>query len=174
MEFFRNSKPITDANIVKLTNEVESVVNQLNDTTLKKEGLTLKWIYDQRPYIAGAVHLVKKDIIIGGALAVMILLLFLRALSPTAVVSLAIPISVIGTFILSLMNRSLNTVSILQVSLFSIGMLVDSAIVVLENIDRHRKMVRVSFKQRIREQKRFGVIFAGAATHMAVFIPIIF
>jgi HAE1 family hydrophobic/amphiphilic exporter-1 len=172
---FLGVQPSADANIVKLTDEVESVVNQLNNTTLKKEGLTLKWIYDQRPYIAGAVHLVKKDIIIGGVLAVMILLLFLRALSPTAVVSIAIPISVIGTFIfLSLMNRSLNTVSLAGIS-FSIGMLVDSAIVVLENIDRHRKE-GMGIAQAAYEGTKevWGALLAGAATHMAVFIPIIF
>lgn len=172
---FLGVQPSADANIVKLTDDVEKVVNELNETTLKKEGLNLKWIYDQRPYIAGAVHLVKKDIIIGGALAVMILMLFLRALSPTAVVSIAIPISVIGTFIfLSLMDRSLNTVSLAGIS-FSIGMLVDSAIVVLENIDRHRKEGMSITKAAYEGTKEvWGALLAGAATHMAVFIPIIF
>ncbi len=69
---------------------------------------------------------------IGGILAVLILIIFLRAISPTAVVSVAIPISIIGTFIiLEAMGRSLNTISLAGIS-FAVGMLVDSAIVVLE------------------------------------------
>ena len=83
----------------------------------KKEALTMKWLYDQRPYIVGSVDLVKQNIIIGGVLAVIVLILFLRAISPTAVVAVAIPISVIGTFIiLSAMGRSLNTISLAGIS----------------------------------------------------------
>ncbi len=172
---FLGVQPSADANIIDLTNEVEKVVNELNNSTLKKEELNLKWIYDQRPYIAGAVSLIEKDILIGSALAVIILMLFLRALSPTAVVSIAIPISVIGTFIfLSMMNRSLNTVSLAGIS-FSIGMLVDSAIVVLENIDRHRKEGMTIPQAAYHGTKEvWGALVAGASTHMAVFIPIIF
>ncbi len=167
--------PSSDANIVKLTNDVEEVVNQLNETTLKKEGLTMKWIYDQRPYIVGSVDLVQQNILVGGALAVFILILFLRAISPTAVVSIAIPISVIGTFIiLSAMDRSLNTISLAGIS-FAVGMLVDSAIVVLENIDRHRKegmsVADAAYKG---TKEVWGALVASSSTTMAVFIPIIF
>ena len=83
---FLGVQPSSDANIVQLTNEVEAVVKKLNETVLKKEGLTMKWLYDQRPYIVGSVDLVKQNIIAGGALAVIVLILFLRAISPTAVV----------------------------------------------------------------------------------------
>ena len=137
---FFGVQPAGDANVVALTNEVESVVNRLNKEVLAPMGLNIKWIYDQRPYIVGAVDLVQQNIMIGGVLAVFILILFLRSISPTAVVAVAIPISVIGTFIiLDMMGRSLNTISLAGIS-FAVGMLVDSAIVVLENIDRHRKM----------------------------------
>ena len=172
---FLGVQPSSDANIVKLTNDVEEVVNQLNETTLKKEGLTMKWIYDQRPYIVGSVDLVQQNILVGGALAVFILILFLRAISPTAVVSIAIPISVIGTFIiLSAMDRSLNTISLAGIS-FAVGMLVDSAIVVLENIDRHRKegmsVADAAYKG---TKEVLGALVASSSTTMAVFIPIIF
>ena len=172
---FLGVQPSSDANIVALTNEVEKVVNELNETLLKKEGLTIKWIYDQRPYIVGSVDLVQQNILIGGALAVFILILFLRAISPTAVVSIAIPISVIGTFIiLSAMERSLNTISLAGIS-FAVGMLVDSAIVVLENIDRHRKegmsVADAAYKG---TKEVWGALVASSSTTMAVFIPIIF
>ena len=172
---FLGVQPSSDANIVQLTNDVEKVVNELNDTLLKKEGLNIKWIYDQRPYIVGSVDLVQQNIIIGGLLAVFVLILFLRAISPTAVVAVAIPISVVGTFIiLSWMDRSLNTISLAGIS-FAVGMLVDSAIVVLENIDRHRKEgMSVSDAAYKGASEVWGALIASASTTMAVFLPIIF
>jgi len=99
----------------------------------------------------------------------------LRAISPTAVVAIAIPISVIGTFIiLQSMGRSLNTISLAGIS-FAVGMLVDSAIVVLENIDRHRKegmsIADAAYKG---ASEVWGALIASASTTMAVFLPIIF
>ncbi|MFY9074743.1 acriflavin resistance protein [Malaciobacter mytili] len=172
---FLGVQPNSDVNTVQLTNDVEKVVNELNETVLKDRGLKIKWIYDQRPYIVGSVDLVQQNIIIGGILAVFILILFLRAVSPTAVVSIAIPISVIGTFIvLDLLGRSLNTISLAGIS-FAVGMLVDSAIVVLENIDRHRKEgMSVSEAAYVGAKEVWGALIASASTTMAVFLPIIF
>lgn len=112
---------------------------------------------------------------IGGALAILILILFLRAISPTAVVSIAIPISVIGTFIvLDLLGRSLNTISLAGIS-FAVGMLVDSAIVVLENIDRHRKEgMSIPEAAYVGAKEVWGALIASASTTMAVFLPIVF
>ncbi|MEA3353330.1 MAG: efflux RND transporter permease subunit [Campylobacterota bacterium] len=172
---FFGVQPRGDANIVQLTNDVEAVVNKLNEGILSNKELTIKWIYDQRPYIVGAVDLVQQNIIIGGILAVIILTIFLRAVSPTAVVAVAIPISVIGTFIvLDMLGRSLNTISLAGIS-FAVGMLVDSAIVVLENIDRHRKMGKsVSDAAYEGTSEVWGALIASASTTMAVFLPIIF
>jgi len=172
---FLGVQATADANAVQLTNEVEKVVNNLNATILEKEKLKIIWIYDDRGYIVGSVDLVQQNIIIGGILSIFILILFLRAISPTAVVAIAIPISVIGTFIvLSAMDRSLNTISLAGIS-FAVGMLVDSAIVVLENIDRHRKegmSIPDAAYKGTREVK--GALIASASTTMAVFLPIIF
>jgi HAE1 family hydrophobic/amphiphilic exporter-1 len=172
---FFGVQPRGGANIVQLTNDVEAVVNKLNDGILAEKDLTIKWLYDQRPYIVGAVDLVQQNIIIGGILAVIILTIFLRAVSPTAVVAVAIPISVIGTFIiLDMMGRSLNTISLAGIS-FAVGMLVDSAIVVLENIDRHRKMGKsIADAAYVGTQEVWGALIASASTTMAVFLPIIF
>jgi len=172
---FLGVQPSSDANIVKLTNEVEKVVNELNETLLKKEDLKIQWIYDQRPYIVGSVDLVQQNIMIGGILAIIILIIFLRSVSPTAVVSVAIPISIIGTFIiLDAMGRSLNTISLAGIS-FAVGMLVDSAIVVLENIDRHRKnglsIADAAYKG---ASEVWGALIASALTTIAVFLPIVF
>ncbi len=172
---FLGVQPSSDANVVQLTNEVEKVINNLNETILKEKQLKIQWLYDQRPYIVGSVDTVQKNIMIGGILAVIVLILFLRAISPTAVVSVAIPISIIGTFIiLEASGRSLNTISLAGIS-FAVGMLVDSAIVVLENIDRHRKE-GMSVPEAAYEGARevWGALIASALTTIAVFLPIIF
>jgi HAE1 family hydrophobic/amphiphilic exporter-1 len=172
---FLGVQPDASANIVQLTNDVEKIVQNLNDTVLKENGLKIQWLYDQRPYIVGSVDLVQQNILIGGILAVIILITFLRSVSPTAVVSVAIPISIIGTFIiLNAMDRTLNTISLAGIS-FAVGMLVDAAIVVLENIDRHRKegmsIVDAAYKG---AQEVWGALIASASTTIAVFLPIIF
>ncbi|RXJ81832.1 efflux RND transporter permease subunit [Arcobacter sp. F2176] len=172
---FLGVQPSADSNVVELTNEVEEVVNRLNAGILKDKKLKIQWIYDQRPYIVGSVDLVQKNIIIGGVLAIFILILFLRSISPTAVISVAIPISIIGTFIiLDAMGRSLNTISLAGIS-FAVGMLVDSAIVVLENIDRHRKegmsVADAAYKG---ASEVWGALIASALTTIAVFLPIVF
>lgn len=108
-------------------------------------------------------------------LAIIVLLLFLRSLSATTVVALAIPISIISTFIiLNYMQRSLNTISLAGIS-FLVGMLVDSAIVILENIDRHKKMGKAYLVAAYDGSNEvWGALIASALTTIAVFLPIIF
>jgi HAE1 family hydrophobic/amphiphilic exporter-1 len=168
-------RPVPGTNIVELTNKIEKVVNELNDTILKKKELRIIWLKDERKYILGSIDLVKQNIMIGGILAVIVLLLFLRSGTSTAVVALAIPISIIATFIvLQAMGRSLNTISLAGIS-FAVGMLVDSAIVVLENIDRHRKMGKTIFLAAYDGANEvWGALLASALTTIAVFLPIIF
>ncbi|MCN4144024.1 MAG: efflux RND transporter permease subunit [Thiohalomonas sp.] len=168
-------KPENNTNILELSNNVEQVVKQLNSTILKEMGLQIDWLHDKRHYIQGSIDLVQQNILIGGALAIMLLLLFLRTISSTAVLALAIPISIIATFIiLHLMGRSLNTISLAGIS-FSVGMLVDSAIVVLENIDRHKKMGKAFFKAAYDGTNEvWGALIASALTTVAVFVPLIF
>ena len=168
-------KPEGDANIVKLTDDVEAMVKQLNETQLKDMGLYIRWLNDKRDYIQGAIDLVQQNILMGGVLAIIVLLIFLRAISSTTVIALAIPISIIATFIiLELLGRSLNTISLAGIS-FSVGMLVDSAIVVLENIDRHKKMGKKFFDAAYDGTTEvWGALIASALTTIAVFLPIIF
>ena len=163
------------ANVLKMTRLVRKVVDQLNHDTLKKDGLFLDWVYDQTPYIDSAIGLVKQNIWIGGALAIIVLLVFLRSLSATLVVAAAIPISVIGTFLFLLLgHRNLNVISLAGMS-FAVGLVVDNAIVVMENIDRHRKMGKTPFLASLDGcQEVWGAVLASTITTMAVFLPIIF
>lgn len=168
-------RPEVNTNIVEMTDRVEAKMHELNEQLLKKHGIQMVWNYDQRPYILGAIDLVKQNILYGAILAFIVLLLFLRAITPTLIVAIAIPMSVIGTFIvLDLMGRSLNIISLAGIS-FSVGMLVDSAIVVLENIDRHRRMgKKIALAAYDGTNEVWGALLISALTTIAVFVPIIF
>ena len=105
-------------------------------TLLAQQGLILEQVYDETEYIHSAVGLVNDNIVLGGILTILCLLLFLRSGRSTLVIALAIPTSIVGTFLLlHLMGRSLNVVSLAGLA-FPVGKLVDQAIVVLENIIR--------------------------------------
>ncbi|MCK5503618.1 MAG: efflux RND transporter permease subunit [Thermodesulfovibrionia bacterium] len=168
-------KPEPGTNILQMTDKVEETVKWINDTKLKPEGIYLEWVYDQRPYINGAIGLVKRNIFIGGILAITVLLIFLRSFSSTIIAASAIPISIIGTFIfMNALGRNLNVISLAGIA-FAVGMLVDNAIVVLENIDRHRKMGKSSFNAAYDGTTEvWGAILASTLTTVAVFLPVIF
>ncbi len=163
------------ANVIRLTERTKGVVERLNQGILKKHNLSFKIVYEQTPYINRAISLVQRNVVIGGLLALCVLLIFLRSVSSTLVTAIAIPISVIGAFIsLWMFNRSLNVVSLAGIS-FAVGMLVDNAIVVLENIDRHRKMGKTGFQASYEGAKEvWGAVLASTITTVAVFLPVIF
>lgn len=167
-------KPSPAANVLALTDAVERVFVELNGGVLEREGLYLEWMHDQRGYIQGAIELVKHNILIGALLAVVILWIFLRSVASTVVIALAMPLSILGTFIvMNALGRTLNVVSMAGIS-FAVGMLVDSAIVVLENIDRHRRLGKGIFEaayEGVREV--IGALVASVLTTVAIFIPII-
>jgi len=168
-------RPEADVNILDMTDQLEETVNWLNEKKLAENGLHIEWVYDQRFYIRSAIDLIKQNILFGGVLAACVLLIFLRSVRATLVVGLAIPISIIGTFILlDLMGRNLNVVSMAGIA-FAVGMLVDNAIVVIENIDRHRKMGKNAFDASYDGTREvWGAIFASTITTLAVFLPVVF
>ena len=163
------------ANVLSMTDAVEKAVHDLNKTILADNKLILKMVYDQRPYINTATNLVKRNILIGSLLAICVLLLFLRSVRATLITGIAIPISAIGCFVfLWLLGRNLNVVSMAGIS-FAVGMLVDNSIVILENIDRHRKIGKSAFDAAYEGTKEvWGAVLASTATTVAVFLPVIF
>lgn len=163
------------ANVLSMTERVEEEVQRLNRGLLADQQLYIDMVYDQRPYINTAIGLVKQNVVIGGTLAIIVLLIFLRSVRSTLTTAIAIPVSVVGCFIfLWLTGRSLNVVSLAGIS-FAVGMLVDNSIVVLENIDRHRRMGKSAFKAALEGANEvWGAVFASTATTVAVFLPVIF
>ncbi len=163
------------ANVIELVNQLKKVVENLNKGILADNNLYIDWVYDQTPYINTAIAIVKQNVLIGSILAITVLLLFLRSISATVTTAIAIPISVIGTFIfLWVFNRNFNVVSLAGIS-FAVGMLVDNSIVVLENIDRHRHMGKNALDACYEGAKEvWGAVLASTVTTVAVFVPIIF
>jgi HAE1 family hydrophobic/amphiphilic exporter-1 len=168
-------KPEPGTNILDMTDRVEEILNWLNAEKMVPKKISLNMVYNQRPYIQGAIDLVKRNILIGAILAIIILLIFLRSLSSTIVVAVAIPISVIGTFIvMNALGRNLNVVSLAGIA-FAVGMLVDNAIVVLENIDRHRGMGKNPYEAAYDGTREvWGAVLASTLTTVAVFLPVVF
>ena len=168
-------RPQPGTNILELTDRIEAVVRRLNEEELPPEKLYIDWASDQRPYIRGAIKLVQMDILVGGLLAVAALLLFLRSLTATVVIAAAIPISITGTFIfLFALGRNLNVIALAGLS-FSVGILVDNAIVVLENIDRHRKMGKSPVDAAYDGAREvWGAILNTTVSTVAIFLPVVF
>jgi HAE1 family hydrophobic/amphiphilic exporter-1 len=163
------------ANVLELSDRLAEEVAALNSGLLAQHDLYIEWVYDQRPYINNAINLVKMNVLFGGLLAIAVLLGFLRSVTATATTAIAIPISAIGSFVfLWLLGRNLNVVSLAGIS-FAVGMLVDNSIVVLENIDRHRKLGKDAFAAAYEGTREvWGAVLASTATTVAVFLPVIF
>lgn len=162
------------ANVLETMAQVHEAVAELSDGVLKEVGLKVQNVFDETVYINSAIRLVQQNIIIGGILAAGILLLFLRSWRPTLVISLAIPVSVIGSFVaMAMLGRSLNVISLAGIA-FAVGMVVDAAIVVLENIYRLRQngMSRSDAAYRGAAEV-WPAVLVSALTTVMVFIPIL-
>jgi HAE1 family hydrophobic/amphiphilic exporter-1 len=164
----------TGANVIETMKGIRKAVEELNEDILPREKLFITQVFDETVYINSAINLVTQNIWYGGSLAALILLLFLRSWRPTLVVSLAIPVSVVGAFVaMALLGRSLNVISLAGIA-FAIGMVVDAAIVVLENIYRHREMGKDSFHAAREGAKEvWPAVFASALTTVVVFAPVL-
>ena len=128
------------ANVLEIMDELQLAVERLNTERLTPLGLQLTQNYDETVYLRSAISVVQSSLFIGALLAIIVLLLFLRSATSTLVIAVAIPTSLIGTFLMmSWLGRTLNVISLAGLA-FAVGMAVDNSIVVLENIYRHRQM----------------------------------
>jgi HAE1 family hydrophobic/amphiphilic exporter-1 len=162
------------ANVIETMDQIKVVLAELRDGPVAAQGLEMEQVYDETVYINGAISLVVQNIWIGGALAALVLLIFLRSPSATLVVSLAIPVSIVATFVaMAATGRTLNVISLAGIA-FAVGMIVDAAIVVLENIYRLREK-GYSRKEAayVGAKQVWGAILVSALTTVMVFIPIL-
>ncbi len=163
------------ANVIEVMDGIRAATSELNEDVLGPRGLQLEQVYDETEYIHSAVGLVQQNILLGGCLTIAVLLLFLRSARSTLVIGLAVPTSIIGTFlILGLLGRSLNVISLAGLA-FAVGMLVDNAVVVLENIFRHYETGDPPLLAAVRgTQEVWGAVLASTLTTLAVFLPVLF
>ena len=179
-----NGKPIvifgvirkTGANVVSTCRTVEEEIKKLNkEFEQKRLGVSFEVFHTQVDYIDEAIDLVKSNMYVGALLAVAVLLIFLRSSRSVLVIALSIPISIVTVFILlKFFNRSLNIISLAGLA-FSVGLVMDNAIVVLENIFRHRSMNKNSSDASYDGATEvWGAILVSTLTTLAVFIPVVF
>lgn len=162
-------------NVLEVMAGLKEALAELNSGILVEEKLTLNQVYDETEYIDSAINLVMTNLWVGGTLAVVVLLLFLRSVAPTFIVATAIPVSVVGTFIVMLLfGRSINVISLAGLA-FAVGLVVDNAIVVLENIYRHRQMGKDRQEAAVAGTREvWGAVLSSTLTTIAVFLPILF
>lgn len=162
-------------NVLDVMDGLRRAVAALNSTELADYGVRLEQSYDETEYIGRAIGLVRQSLLAGGLLAVAMLFFFLRSRSTTLLVSIAIPLSLLGAFgVLWITGRTLNVVSLAGLA-FAVGMVVDNSIVVIENIYRHRQMGKSRRRSALEgSMEVWGAVLAGTLTTVAVFLPIVF
>ncbi len=163
------------ANVLNTLNNVKDEIENINQDLLAQRKLTLVQSFDASVFIYRAINLVSSNLVLGMLLAIGILWLFIRRLRATIIVATAIPASLLATFIvLQITGRSLNVISMAGLA-FATGMVLDAAIVVLENIIRLREQGKE--KSESAEQgatQVWGALLASTATTVAIFLPVFF
>jgi HAE1 family hydrophobic/amphiphilic exporter-1 len=170
IQIFKDS----DANVVAVAREARATLERLQ-TEPGMEGLDFRLWQDQSEGILEALRSLAQAGLFGGGLAVVVLFLFLRRVTPTLIVATAIPVSVIFTiFILYLFGATLNVVT-LSGLMMAVGMLIDNAVVVVENIFRHREKGDTPEGAAMDGAAEVGLaILAGTLTTIIVFTPLFF
>jgi HAE1 family hydrophobic/amphiphilic exporter-1 len=162
-----------DANTVQVARRIDQRLASLRDTL--PDNIELVKVYDQSTFISSAVDNVRIAAILGGLIAIFVLYGFLRDSRATTIVGIAIPVSVIGTFLLMYTNDiSLNIMSLGGIAL-AVGMLVDNSIVVLENIVRKKEQGEGIIEAAQNGTAEVGsAVVAATLTTIAVFFPMVF
>lgn len=160
------------ANTVAVAQKTREVMEQINS---ERDDLELLIVIDQSEFIQNSINNVKNSAIWGGLLAILILYIFLRNGSTTFIISVSIPISLIATFsLLYFAGLTLNQMSFGGLAL-GIGLIVDNAIVVLENMVRLRENRHPLEESALTGTKQVaGAITASTITTIVIFLPVVF
>ncbi len=163
------------SNTVVVLDEINKAIKELNQGALAEVGLAIDLSFDASVHIRNALNLVKSNLGLGVLLALGILWMFLRGIRPTLIIATTIPISLAVAFLaLSLLDRSLNVISLAGLA-FSVGLVLDAAIIVQENIVRLRSEGYSDKKAVLKGTLQVsGALFASTATSIAIFLPILF
>jgi HAE1 family hydrophobic/amphiphilic exporter-1 len=164
------------ANTVTTIKAVQKLIAQYN-ADFEKQGIKIRFeeAYSQLGYVEQGIELVQHDLLLGAFLAAIVLILFLRAGRPVIITVVSIPISLVSVFlVLAALHRTVNIIALAGLS-FAVGLVVDDAIVALENIDRHMKEFGKSPRQAAFDgvNEVWSAILSSTLVRVAVFIPIV-
>jgi len=165
---------ISESNTVAVADSVRGVMKELENHVLPRD-VKLTIIRDQSSKIRAALNDVQLTIILGAALTILIIYLFLNSWRSTVITGLTLPVSIISAFfIMWVFNFTLNTMTLLALSL-AIGLLIDDAIVVRENIVRHLEMGKDHYRAAKEGTDEIGLAVAATSLAVvAVFFPVAF
>ncbi len=163
------------SNTLEAINELTKVLDELNAGPLADLGYSIQKSFDPSVFIKRAISLLTGNLLLGIILAVAALWLFLRRTMATLIIAAAIPICLMATIIvLNLFGRTINVISLAGLA-FATGMVLDAAIVVLENFVRMRENGKSAMEAAEASVGQvFGALFASTVTTVAIFIPIMF
>jgi len=163
------------ANTLATLNAVKEEVEKINQLDLASKKLVLVQSFDASVFIYRAINLVTSNLFAGVILSLSILWFFVRRARATMIIATAIPISILSTFfVLELLGRSLNVISLAGLA-FAVGMVLDAAIVVLENILRMREKGKDAHESsKVGALQVWPALLASTTTTVAIFLPVFF
>jgi len=170
-----NVIPESGVNVLEVMDELKAVIADLAENELDRADLTIEQNYDETVYVKSSIGMVRNNMLLGMSLAIVVLWWFLRKFRATLSVALAIPLCLLIAFIvLDFTGRTLNIISLAGLA-FATGMVLDAAIVVLENIFRQREAGRDGEEAALRGTSQvWGALLASTATTVAIFMPVVF
>ena len=170
-----NAHRETGVNVLEVMEGLRQAAAELRDGPLARAGLSFEQVYDETVYIHRSISMVRNNLLLGVFLATVVLWWFFRKLRATLMVALAIPICIFGSFIfMDAAGRTLNVISLAGLA-FAVGMVLDAAIIVLENIVRLRENGYDSHRAALEGATQvWGALLASTATTVAIFLPVVF
>ena len=162
-------------NVLEVMAGLRKAAAELAEGPLQRARLTFEQVYDETVYIHRALAMVRNNLGLGVALAIGVLWWFLHRLRATLLVAIAIPVSLFAAFLaLHFSGRTLNIISLAGLA-FAVGMTLDAAIVVLENVVRLRERGMDAKEAALMGPEQvWGALLASTATTVAIFLPIVF
>jgi len=170
-----NVTPESGVNVLEVMANLKETIADLAANELDRAGLTIRQSSDQSLYVKASIRMVRNNLLIGMTLAIVVLWWFLRKFRATLIVALSIPLCLFAAFmVLNIAGRTLNIISLAGLA-FATGMVLDAAIVVLENIFRQREAGREGDEASERGTMQvWGALLASTTTTVAIFMPVVF
>ncbi len=161
------------ANTIKVADQVKALILSLRDSM--PPGVSFGKVADQADTVRDSIGEVNRTLVLTICLVVLVIFAFLGTASSTIIASAAIPVSILGTFVvMRLLNYTVDMFSMMAVTL-SVGFIVDDAIVMIENIVRHREMGKTRFQSALDGAAEVGfTIISMTVSLVAVFLPVLF